>query len=215
VDVYAQHGVDAAMIERQRARGNGYPKLVPTLPDSFVRLIEGDTVSINDHTWRVIAGYGHTTEHAALYCADLGILISGDQVLPRITTNVSVWPDQPDGDPLQRFFDSMLRYEPLPADTLVLPSHDRVFRGLHTRLAQLRSHHAARLDEVHAACAQARPAAQVVPVLFKRELDDHQFMFAIGETLAHLNHLWHRGSLQRLADPEGQFEFVAAPLAAA
>jgi glyoxylase-like metal-dependent hydrolase (beta-lactamase superfamily II) len=211
VDVYAQHGVDAAMIERQRARGNGYPKLVPALPSSFVRMFEGDTLSINDHAWRVIVGYGHSTEHAALYCADLGILISGDQVLPRITTNVSVWPDQPDGDPLQHFLDSMQRYEPLPADTLVLPSHDRVFRGLHARLAQLRSHHALRLDEVRAACTQARAAAEIVPVLFKRALDDHQFMFAIGETLAHLNRLWHQGVLQRVADAQGQYQFIAAP----
>ena len=200
VDLYAQHGVDAAMIERQRARGNGYPKLVPSLPGSFVRLLEGDTINIDEHAWRVIAGYGHTPEHAALYCADLGILISGDQVLPRITTNVSIWPDQPDGDPLQRFFDSMRRYDDLPADTFVLPSHDRVFRGLHPRLAALRSHHAQRLAEVLAACAQARTAAEIVPVLFKRQLDDHQFSFAIGETLAHLNHLWHQGALQRLAD---------------
>ncbi len=211
IELYAQHGVDAAMVERQRARGNGYPKLVPSLPGSFVRLVDGDEISINDHFWRVIVGHGHTMEHAALYCADLGILISGDQVLPRITTNVSVWPDQPEADPLKRFVDSMSRYEPLPADTLVLPSHDRVFRGLHARLAMLRSHHAQRLEEVRSACSQARTAAEIVPVLFKRELDDHQFMFAIGETLAHLNLLWHRGALQRIADAEGQYQFIAAP----
>jgi glyoxylase-like metal-dependent hydrolase (beta-lactamase superfamily II) len=105
----------------------------------------------------------------------------------------------------------MQRYEPLPADTLVLPSHDRVFRGLHARLAQLRSHHALRLDEVRAACTQARAAAEIVPVLFKRALDDHQFMFAIGETLAHLNRLWHQGVLQRVADAQGQYQFIAAP----
>jgi glyoxylase-like metal-dependent hydrolase (beta-lactamase superfamily II) len=211
IELYAQHGVAAAMVERQRARGNGYPKLVPSLPGSFVRLVDGDEVEIDGRAWRVIVGHGHTMEHAALYCADLGVLISGDQVLPRITTNVSVWPDQPEADPLKRFVDSMSRYEPLPADTLVLPSHDRVFRGLHARLAMLRSHHAQRLEEVRSACSQARTAAEIVPVLFKRELDDHQFMFAIGETLAHLNHLWHRGALQRIADAEGQYQFIAAP----
>ncbi len=211
LDLYAQHGVDAAMIERQRARGNGYQKLVPSLPGTFARLVADDTISINDQDWRVIVGYGHTMEHAALYCAQSGILISGDQVLPRITTNVSVWPDQPDSDPLRLFLDSMQRYEPLPADTLVLPSHDRVFRGLHTRMAMLRSHHAQRLDEIRLACSSARAAAEIVPVLFKRELDDHQFMFAIGETLAHLNHLWHQGKLQRLADAQGRYQFIAAP----
>jgi hypothetical protein len=92
---------------------------------------------------------------------------------------------------------------------LVLPSHDRVFRGANARLQQLRAHHAQRLEEVRGACREAKSAAQVVPVLFKRALDDHQFMFAIGETLAHLNHLWHAGALQRESDAGGNYRFFA------
>jgi glyoxylase-like metal-dependent hydrolase (beta-lactamase superfamily II) len=110
---------------------------------------------------------------------------------------VSVWAVEQDGNPLTRFLDSLAAFEALPADTLVLPSHGLPFRGIPARVAQLRAHHEARLDElddaVHAAAAP-QSAATLVPVLFRRELDVQQRYFAMGEAIAHLNFLWRRGS---------------------
>jgi glyoxylase-like metal-dependent hydrolase (beta-lactamase superfamily II) len=125
---------------------------------------------------------------------------------------VSVWAVERDGDPLTRFLDSLASFEALPADTLVLPSHGLPFRGIPARVAQLRAHHEARLDElddaVHAS-ADPRSAADLVPVLFRRELDLQQRYFAMGEAIAHLNFLWHAARLQRHVAPDGAVRFAA------
>lgn len=209
VELFRRHGLSPERLALQQIRGNGYTRLVPTVPATFQRMLEGDRLDVDGHLWRVITGYGHTPEHAALYCADLNVLISGDQVLPRITANVSVWAYQPEENPLKRYLESLERFEPLPEDTLVLPSHDLVFHGLHARMRQIRAHHEARLDDVQAACTSARTAAELVPVLFKRALDDHQMMFAMGETIAHLHYLLYQGKIQRQLGADGILRFRA------
>ena len=161
----------------------------------------------------MIVGHGHSPEHAALHAPAHGVLIAGDMLLPRISTNVGVSPGEPDGDPLARFLDSLARFEALPHDTLVLPSHGLPFRGIALRVAQLRAHHRARLDELEAFVRDAaRPvsAADALPVLFRRELDLQQRFFAMGEAIAHLNHLWHRARIARVADAN-RIRFEAMP----
>ena len=138
------------------------------------------------------------------------MLISGDQVLPKITTNVSVWPDRPHDDPLRLYLDSLARFRPLPADALVLPSHGLPFRGLHARLDVLRMHHDERLAETLDALGEPRTAAELIPVLFRRQLDTHQLSFAIGEALAHLTYLEAAGSITRTLDADGLERFRKA-----
>jgi glyoxylase-like metal-dependent hydrolase (beta-lactamase superfamily II) len=136
------------------------------------------------------------------------VLISGDQVLPKITTNVSVWPDQPEGNPLKLYLDSMDKFRPLPEESLVLPSHGLPFLGLHARLDQLAEHHEERLARTLAACAEPLTATELIPVLFRRELDLHQLGFAIGEALAHVNWLVGAGSVERLRGADGIYRYV-------
>jgi glyoxylase-like metal-dependent hydrolase (beta-lactamase superfamily II) len=119
-------------------------------------------------------------------------------LLPKISTNVSVWPIEPDGDPLGRFLESLSRFEELPPETLVLPSHGLPFVGIHARVEQLRAHHAARLGEIEAAAAAPVTAGEMIPILFRRPLDVQQRFFAMGEAIAHLNHLWHAGCVKRV-----------------
>jgi hypothetical protein len=90
---------------------------------------------------------------------------------------------------------------------LVLPSHGSVFRGLHERLAQLKQHHDERLVEVVQACAEPKTATDLLPVLFRRELDAHQVVFAMGEAIAHLNYLMYGGRLVRNQDADGVLHF--------
>jgi glyoxylase-like metal-dependent hydrolase (beta-lactamase superfamily II) len=135
------------------------------------------------------------------------VLISGDMVLPRISTNVSVFAVEPEGNPLQLYLDSLRKFETLPEDTLVLPSHGRPFRGLHTRIGQLRAHHEARLAEVAAACVTPCSAMDIVPIMFRRPLDAHQLSFALGEALAHLHKLWTDGLLRRVTGIDGVVKF--------
>jgi glyoxylase-like metal-dependent hydrolase (beta-lactamase superfamily II) len=206
---FASHGLsDPASVEKVRARSNYYAGMVPQVPAAYRRLMDGLDVSIGGHAWRCIAGYGHAPEHIALYCADLKLLISGDMVLPRISTNVSVYDLEPEADSLRLYLGSLQRYRDLPADTLVLPSHGKPFTGLHQRIAQLEEHHAERLADVMTACAEApQHAAGLLGVLFRRPLDLHQTTFAMGEAIAHLHALWLGGQLVRETGADGVWRF--------
>ncbi|WP_097190661.1 MBL fold metallo-hydrolase [Caballeronia arationis] len=209
---FARHGLtDEASLEALKKRDSYYPTLVPSIPPQFRRLRNGDTLTIGGRAWEVVTGYGHSPEHSALFCAESNVLISGDMVLPRISTNVSVFDIEPEGNPLALYLESLGRYETMPADTLVLPSHGKPFRGMHTRIAQLRDHHKARLAEVHEACAtKPHSAADIVPLMFKRKLDIHQMTFALGEALAHLHLLWLKGELKREVGDDGVIRFSRA-----
>ena len=205
------HGItNPEHIQAVGLHGPRYGDMVPQVPANYRRLLDGQTLVIGSRTWRCIAGYGHAPEHMALYDEQGGVLISGDMVLPRISTNVSVYETEPEGDPLGLFLSSLDRYLALPADTLVLPSHGEPFIGLHARVAQLKQHHAERLAELIQACRnQPKTALDILPVLFKRQLDAHQLAFAMGEAIAHLNHLWHQQRLTRSVDAQHVHRFVA------
>jgi glyoxylase-like metal-dependent hydrolase (beta-lactamase superfamily II) len=210
VRFFLRHGMAAGHAAAMEARGNHYRKGVPELPESFDRMQDGDVRRAAGASWRVIEGHGHSPQHAALHCADRELLISGDMLLPKISTNVSVWPPEPDGDPLGSFLESIALFERLPPSTLVLPSHGLPFRGIALRVAQLNSHHDARLSELAGAVdAAAAPvsAADVVPVLFRRELDLQQRYFAMGEAIAHLNRLWRGGRICRDVAADGAVRF--------
>jgi len=208
---FAAHGLrDPVSMTKIRERASYYPTLVPAVPRQFRRLMDGNVLAIGGRDWRCISGYGHAPEHIALYCGELGLLIGGDMMLPRISTNVSVFEMEPEADPLHLFLRSIDRFLELPADTLTLPSHGKPFVGLHERVAQLHAHHEARLSEVLQACRSApRTAADILPLLFPRPLDLHQTTFAMGETIAHLHALWIEGRLRRLQDADGCYRFEA------
>jgi glyoxylase-like metal-dependent hydrolase (beta-lactamase superfamily II) len=212
VELFRRHGMAPDHLASLDARGNHYGLGVPELPAAFSRLLDGDRFEAGGTTWQVIEGHGHSPEHASLHARERSVLISGDMLLPRISTNVAVWPAEPEGDPLGRFLGSMTAFEALPPDTLVLPSHGMPFRGIPLRTAQLRAHHAARLDELVTAVRSAAPAglsaAALLPTLFRRELDVQQRFFAMGEAIAHLNHLWHAGRLERRVAADGVLLFA-------
>ena len=212
---FAAHGlIDHEAQEKIRARTGYYPSMVPAVPPSYRRMMDGDLITVGSgaqrQQWQCISGYGHAPEHIALYCEQTKILISGDMVLPRISTNVSVYDIEPESNPLKLFLTSLERYRALDPGTLTLPSHGKPFKGLHTRLDQLAQHHRDRLAEVLQACSE-RPhsAADMLMVLFKRALDLHQTTFAMGESVAHLHALWFEGKLQRSRDADGVYRFAA------
>jgi glyoxylase-like metal-dependent hydrolase (beta-lactamase superfamily II) len=209
--LFRRHGMSEPDVAALEQMGNRYRRGVPELPESFARMLDGATLRAAETTWRIIEGHGHSPEHASLFSAERSVLISGDMLLPKISTNVSVSAVEPDGDPLELFLRSLSAFEALPPDTLVLPSHGLPFRGISLRVAQLRGHHDARLRELEEAvhAADAPPcAADLVPVLFRRELDAHQQFFAMGEAIAHLNHLWHAARLDRRIAADGRLRFA-------
>ena len=206
---FRSHGLqDPQVLAALTDRSLQFVHMVPALPSQFVRLTDGMPLQIGAHVWQCISGYGHAPEHIALYCPDLNVLISGDMVLPKISTNVSVYAQEPEGNALALFLASLKKFDDLPEDTLVLPSHGRPFKGLHTRTSQLHAHHQERLEEVMQACAvKASSAHDMLPVIFKRPLNFHQTTFAMGESVAHLHLLWYSGQLKRRQDAQGVWRF--------
>lgn len=207
---FKRHGlVDGDTLTKLQGRNTYYQDLVPSVPYAYNRLQDGHTVKIGGKAWEIITGFGHSPEHVALYNAERNVLISGDMVLPRISTNVSVFAIEPEANPVQQYMDSLQKFMHLPADTLVLPSHGKPFRGLHTRVNQLTEHHHLRLGEVLEACATPKTGVDILPVMFKRPLDTHQLSFALGEAVAHLHKLWYDGAVRREVGDDQVYRFVA------
>lgn len=200
---YHASGFDENMLVKAKARPGRYSKLISPVPASFIRITDGQEIVINGRKWLSIIGAGHSPEHACLYSAELDVLISGDQVLPKITPNISVWPQEPEANPLALFLGSLEKLRGLGPRTLVLPSHKIPFRGLDNRIDELQEHHYERLDDVMNICSKPVNGVEVMRQLFQRELDTHQMFFAVGEALAHLHYLIGQGKILRYYDSNG------------
>ncbi len=209
---YAEHGLTLDEGARVAGEGHGYLQLITGLPPHYTRLAAGGSVRIGGRVWRVHTGGGHAPEQAMMYCAEDGIFLAADQVLARISPNISVQAMEPDADPLGEYLASLDALErEVEADVLVLPGHNLPFTGLHTRLRELAAHHAARCALIAQAAADApRTAAELMPVLFKRQMDSHQTGFAFGETVAHVNCMRARGELVQMRGADGVLRVRAA-----
>lgn len=206
---FRSHGLDAPRLEALRNRGNGYRHGVTDLPRSYLRMTHGQPIRIGNFVWQVIVGYGHSPEHAALYCPEMSVLISGDMLLPRISTNISIFAVAPRDDALQRYLDSLEDLQvSCPEETLVLPSHGLPFYGIRDRVQALQAHHVERLGLLEENCQVPQTAASLLETLFPRALDTHQLVFAMGEAIAHLNHLERVGRLVRSTSPDGIHRFT-------
>ena len=209
LSVFRRNGLDEAHYKAMSGRNNRYAELVPDFPHSYRRIIEGDRLRIGEHEWQAIIGHGHAPEHLSLFSPKLNTVIAGDMLLSTISTNVSVWSIDPEGDPLRLFLDSIARYRQLPADVLVLPSHGKPFRGAHERVGQLEAHHLKRFEELKQALAEApKSAGELLGVLFRRKLDPHQTFFAMGEAIAHLHYLYYAGEATRSTGADGIMRYA-------
>jgi len=196
-DFYAAHGMDAATTARVSSDGHRYLGMVSALPPTFMRLVGGDTLDIGGRRFEVLVGDGHAPEQVMLFCPSENFLLAADQVIAKITPNISVWAVDPAGDPLGLYLRSLKRLSAtLPESTLVLPGHQLPFTGLRLRCEQLRDHHAQRCASILAAAShEPHSVADLVPVLFPRVMDPHQLGFAFSEVHAHVNFLQREGNL--------------------
>ena len=203
---YQETGWPDEALDVYRARFGGFGRYLHTLPDSYRRMTDGESIRIGANDWRVAIGRGHSPEHACLVCDSLGLMISGDQILPRISSNVSVFPTEPEADPLSDWMTSIAHLRAtLDADLLVLPAHGEPFRGVHARLDRLADGHTRGLSRLREAIVEPRRAIDVFGALFARPIDDndHLLGLATGESLAHLNYLVARGEAVRELGADG------------
>lgn len=181
-----------------------FGRVVTAMPESYRRLVDGDRLTIGDRQWEVIVGRGHSPEHACLYNEEQHLLVAGDQLLPTISSNISVYPTEPRANPLHDWFRSLdLLERRLPDDTLVLPAHGKPFTGAHERIRQLRDEHRTGLDKLLKLCREPRRAVDVFPALFKSRITDRNLLMATGEAVSHINYLLAEKALDAEEDSDG------------
>lgn len=193
---YAGAGFSAEQIATYKKSFGMFGKFVHPLPEAYKRMSDGDSLTFGGSRWDVIVGSGHSPEHACLYDKDRNILIAGDQLLPTISSNVSVWPTEPLANPLKDWFASLEKLKGrLPADALVLPAHGKPFRGAHYRLQQLAKEHLDRLDSLLEICREPMRVVDVFPSLYRTTINDGNRIMATGEAISHLNYLCDGGDM--------------------
>ncbi|MEZ6023872.1 MAG: MBL fold metallo-hydrolase [Hyphomonadaceae bacterium] len=210
VRFYRAAGWDEDAIDSYKVRFGGFGKAVSRMPDAFRRMADGDVVEIGGKPWRVITGNGHSPEHVCLWQEELKLFISGDQVLPRISSNVSVFPTEPDGDPLTDWIESCKKLRAaLPNDLLVLPAHNEPFQGLHERLDNLIEGHERSLKRILSRLNEPKRSIDIFGAMFARKIGPDLLGMATGEAIAHLNCLLGRGLARRVVDEDGIVRYVA------
>ena len=201
---YTAAGFEPDQLEHYHRMFGMFGKLVSALPESFHRLNDKDLLMVGAYEWQVIVGKGHSPEHVCLYSEELNALISGDQLLPTISSNVSVFPTEPDADPLADWMDSLRMLKTrVPEDVLVLPAHGKPFRGAHLRLDELIREHEESLEKLEAFCEEPRRAVDAFPALFKSRINNSNLIMATGESIAHLNYLCNKGRMTVERDDQG------------
>lgn len=211
VRFYKSAGWSKEALDNYKAKFGQFGESIYPLPNSYRRIEDGQRLMIGKHEWEVVTGSGHSPEHASLYCRELKLLIGGDQVLPRISSNVSVFPTEPDADPLGHWLASLERIKArVPDDVLVLPAHGLPFKGLHVRLDQLIEGHQEGLAKLQAMLTQPRRVVDIFPALFSREITGGILGMATGESFAHLNRLAAEGKAVSEADGDGVLWWRAA-----
>lgn len=211
-DFYVRAGMPEEYLEELRRQWSARASSgmsMPEMPVGYQRLEHGDVLTIGSQHWQVVVGSGHSPEHACLYNPAAKVLISGDQILPVITSNVSVHPTEPEANPLKDWMESHDRLLKLPPDLLVLPAHNLPFYGIRERLRALISHHEDRMLAIEEHCVTPALAKDLLPVLFARKLDSRQTMMALGEAIAHLHLLMHRNRIERTLHEDGRYRFLS------
>jgi glyoxylase-like metal-dependent hydrolase (beta-lactamase superfamily II) len=211
---FRRHGMDDEITAQLLGRGQDYLKKTVPLPAAYRRLSNGSDIVIGARTFRVITGAGHSPDQVMLYCAADRLFLSADQVLSKISPNVSVWAHEPEENALGAYLSSLQGIsDSLPDDVLVLPGHGVPFYGVKTRIKQLSDHHEERCQMIATACREvAMTSAELVPVIFhKHVLDAHQTGFAAGELIAHVNYMLVHERLQIVRKPDGVLRFRSRP----
>jgi glyoxylase-like metal-dependent hydrolase (beta-lactamase superfamily II) len=185
--------------------GNDYRSMVTPIPLEYDRIEHSTLFKIGDRIWKPVFGSGHSPDHVSFYCEKDRIMLGGDMLLPRITPIIAVWWQEPNADPLEGYIEFLKTLGYIGSDALILPAHNRPYKELQTRVADLISHHNERLEITYEACKNENSAEAIMQELFIRKLDPFQTRFAIGETIAHINNLIKKGTLRRRLDDDGVY----------
>ena len=212
IKFYRQHDMSDAFIEGYKKMFGAFGRVIYRMPQNYTRMKDRDILTIGGRDWEMIGGNGHSPEHLCLYCADLGVFITGDQVLPKISSHIGTFPTEPASDNLTDWIESCAAIKQrVPENVLVLPAHNTPFYGLHVRLQNLIDNHENALMRLLAILETPHKASDNVlfKQLFKRKIDETNLGMALSETLSHLNCLINRGLVRHSQDEKGVLWYEA------
>ncbi len=211
VDYWRRCGMDAEMLaQRVNERPFNFSDCVWPMPVGFTRIAQGDRLEIGGRSWDVHIGDGHAPEHATLWSRDDNLVLSGDQILSTISSNLGVYATEPEADPVAEWLASCERLSDLArCEHLVLGGHKLPFTGLPFRMAQLIENHHSALDRLHGYLEEPKAAGECFPVLFKRRIGSAEYGLALVEAMAHCLHLWHQGRATRERREDGAWLWQA------
>ena len=201
---YRRAGFTEERLEKYKQRFGQFGASISSLPAGYERIRDNQYIDIGGREWRAVIGHGHAPEHVCLYCPELKMIIAGDQILPKITPNISVFPSEPNANPLREWINSCARFrEVLPPNLLVLPAHESLYEGVHERLTELIDWHEVALEKLYELCKTPVRAVDVFPALFKSEITETSYLPATGEAIAHLHCALDRRMLTFEEDKDG------------
>jgi glyoxylase-like metal-dependent hydrolase (beta-lactamase superfamily II) len=209
LDFWRSAGMDAEILaQRAQERPFNYADIVAPMPLGFTRVAQGDTIRMGGRDWDVHVGNGHAPEHATFWSRDDDLVISGDQILCSISPNIGVYATEPEADPLEGWLEACERLSLLAhEDQLVLGGHKRPFTGLPFRLHQLIENHHGALRRLLDFLDVPQPASACFPCLFKRRIGQGEYGLALVEAVAHVNHLYRAGRVERTRGTDGAWMY--------
>jgi glyoxylase-like metal-dependent hydrolase (beta-lactamase superfamily II) len=200
---FRRHGLADAAQVMPMFKPERFARMTSGVPDVQRYVADAEMIDWGDgQRWQALETNGHAEGHLCLNAQNQAVLISGDQVLPTISSNISFTFRNRDLNPLGSYMSSLRRLRQLPAETLVLPSHGIPFRGLQQRIDDLLDHHEEQLTMLERVCAEPKSAAELLPRLFRRELKGMHLFLAMGEALAHLEYLVHERRVERVDEAD-------------
>ncbi|MFV0473110.1 MAG: MBL fold metallo-hydrolase [Pikeienuella sp.] len=202
-------GADEARLEWQRRREPmNFSRVVAPMPLGYRRIRDGERIQMGGRAWRIFTGDGHAPEQATFWSADNELVLSADQILPRISPNVGVFATEPEADPLGEWLASCKKFQPFAREGhTALPGHNRPFTGLPKRLGQLIDNHHGVIRRLARFLDQPRTAIECFDTIYKRPIRDDEFGLAMVEAIAHLNHMRATGEAERTLDGDGAYRF--------
>lgn len=206
ITFYIRGGMDPEVLAKRKVdRPFNFADCVAPMPQGFTRIKEGDRLRIGGRNWDIRIGNGHAPEHATLWSDD-GIVLGGDQLLPTISPNLGLYPNEPEADPVADWLEACERLGTYARDDqLVLPGHKLPFTGLPTRLRQLIDNHHNALDRLQMFLNAPHTAHDSFETLFRRKIWGGEYGLALVEAMAHCHHLYLHGQVTRSLRDDGAY----------
>ncbi|SDT28759.1 Glyoxylase, beta-lactamase superfamily II [Paenibacillaceae bacterium GAS479] len=197
---FGRHGMPAELLAQLEPHLQSFRERVEPQPEVSY-LTAGSCMELGGESWSLIDAPGHAGGALCFYSESSRSIVVGDQVLLRITPNISLVPGpEEDANPLQSYLTSLRELSSYVTER-VYPGHREPFTDLAGRAREITAHHERRLEHLRGLLQQrdAASAFELCELEFGSHLrrNIHNLRFAMSETLAHLAYLEYEGEAEQ------------------